>query len=121
MLKIKNIPKLNKSYLSIIFIMLLVPSCTFFDMSDCKSLDPKIITHKDSLSYNIYAIERCLTQGVDYNRYTDSIEVLEYFTDGVKNGISLSVDTIHNIIELRYYKDNKLLNYNLYTIKDSLN
>lgn len=94
--------------------MLFGLSCKRIYNSECNSPKPDIIVEKDSLSYSIYAIEKCLIQGVEYCRYKDSIETVQYYQNGIQDGIYLSVDTANETIILKYYSGNELKKTFLY-------
>jgi hypothetical protein len=89
-------------------------------MNDCKDHSAKIIIRNDSTEHCIYTIDSCLTHGIEYCQYHDSLETVIYYEHGTKNGIAVFVDTIDGTIKLGYFKDNNLNGYFLYKVVDTV-
>lgn len=104
----------SKSLILLTLLMLFGLSCKRFYKSECNNPKPDIIVEEDSLRYSIYATERCLIQGVEYCSYKDSVETIQYYKNGIQDGIYLSIDTINETIVLKYYSGNELKKSFLY-------
>ena len=113
--------KINKilslSYIIASVSIVFLASCIRFT-PDCENKDPEIIVLDDSLKWESYTVKECMTEGLRYAIIKESnTEIIEYYNNGIKNGISLNIDSESGDVVINRFEDNQLINSEIYLRK----